>query len=78
MIARKIALLGSGAMGSRMGARLLDAGQTLTVWNRTPEKTQHLVAAGARTAATPAEAASGADTVIAMVRDDQASREVWL
>jgi len=33
---QKIAFLGLGAMGSRMAARLLEAGYVLSVFNRTP------------------------------------------
>jgi len=73
-----IAFLGLGAMGSRMAANLLKAGHHLTVWNRTPEAAKALVEAGARLAATPREAATGAAFVVAMVRDDEASRQVWL
>jgi 3-hydroxyisobutyrate dehydrogenase len=73
-----IAVLGLGAMGSRMAANLLKAGHTVTVWNRTPGAAATLVAQGAKEAPTPREAAAGADLVIAMVRDDEASRDVWL
>lgn len=73
----RIAFLGLGAMGSRMADRLLQAGHALTVWNRRPEAAAELVAAGARQAATPREAAEGADFVISMVRDDEASWQVW-
>ena len=72
-----IAFLGLGAMGSRMAAHLIKAGHKLTVWNRTPKAAEALLAAGATWAKTPAEAARGADFVIAMVRDDAASRSVW-
>lgn len=74
----KITVLGLGAMGSRMATNLLKAGHTLTVWNRTPEASATLVAAGARLAATPRAAVAGADFVLAMLRDDAASRQVWL
>jgi len=74
----KIAFNGLGTMGSGMAARLISAGFDVTVYNRTPERAQHLREAGARVAATPAEAAADADAVIAMVADDAASREVWL
>ncbi len=74
----KIAVLGLGAMGSRMAANLIKAGHEVTVWNRTAAAAAALVAAGARQAATPRDAAEGVDFVIAMVRDDNASREVWL
>ena len=74
----KIAFLGTGVMGAAMAARLIEAGQTLSVYNRTPEKTRPLVEAGARLAETPRQAAAGADVVIAMVGDDRASETVWL
>ena len=74
----KITVLGLGAMGSRMALRLIDAGYAVTVWNRSPEPVASLVAAGAISAATPAEAAQGAEFVLVMVRDDAASEAVWL
>jgi 3-hydroxyisobutyrate dehydrogenase-like beta-hydroxyacid dehydrogenase len=73
-----IALLGLGAMGSRMGANLLKAGNSLTVWNRSPGPARSLRDSGAKVAATPRSAATDADIVISMVRDDAASRHVWL
>src|ERR1044071_2902635 len=73
-----IAFMGLGAMGSRMAANLVKAGHRVTVWNRSTKAGDPLVAAGARAAASPRAAASGAEFVIAMVRDDQASRHVWL
>ena len=73
----KIAFLGLGAMGSRMAARLLAAGHAVTVWNRSAERTAPLVEQGAQAAATPADAAAGAEVVIAMLRDDSASEAVW-
>jgi 3-hydroxyisobutyrate dehydrogenase len=74
----KISVLGLGAMGSRMAARLIKAGHDVTVWNRTADATKPLVAAGATRAQTPREAVAGAAFVVAMVRDDDASRRVWL
>jgi 3-hydroxyisobutyrate dehydrogenase len=74
----KIALLGLGAMGQRVARRLLDAGHTLTVWNRNPAAADALVRAGARLAATPRQAAAGAQVVWSMLYDDAASRQVWL
>lgn len=73
-----IAFLGLGAMGSRMAARLIDAGHALTVWNRSPAAAGPLAAKGARVAATPRAAVAGAGLAIAMLRDDEASRAVWL
>lgn len=74
----KIAVIGLGAMGSRMAENLLKAGYELTVWNRTREAAAGLLAAGATQAATPREAVQGAAFVMSMVRDDAASRQVWL
>ena len=43
----RIALLGTGLLGAAIGRRLLEQGQQLKVWNRTPEKCQPLLEAGA-------------------------------
>jgi 3-hydroxyisobutyrate dehydrogenase len=74
----RIAFLGLGRMGRGMAGRLLDAGHELTVWNRSPGRCEAFVARGARAAATPADAVGGADAVLVMVSDDDASRTVWL
>ncbi len=74
----KVAVLGLGAMGSRMAMKLIEAGHGVTVWNRTPDRAAAVVAAGAVAAATPRAAVAEADIAIAMVRDDAASRAVWL
>lgn len=74
----KITILGLGAMGARMAARLLAAGHTVTVWNRTAGAAAALVTQGAIAAETPREAVAGAEIAIAMLRDDEASRRIWL
>ena len=43
MIQQRIAVLGTGAMGSRLALRLLAAGYNVTVFNRTPANAQTLV-----------------------------------
>lgn len=73
-----IAMLGLGAMGSRMASRLLDAGHDVVVYNRHPERAAPLVKRGATAAPSPHAAARGADVVISVVRDDEASKAVWL
>lgn len=73
-----IAFIGMGAMGSRMALNLLKAGHNVTVWNRKPEAVVALVDKGAKHAVSPKAAAEGAEFVFAMVRDDGASRQVWL
>jgi 3-hydroxyisobutyrate dehydrogenase-like beta-hydroxyacid dehydrogenase len=72
----KIAFFGLGKMGTPMARRLLEAGHDLTVWNRTPSRAELLIAAGAKLAATPAEAAQSADAVLTMLFDDAANEEV--
>src|SRR5437763_3024149 len=71
-----VAVVGLGAMGSRIAKRLLAPGHHLVVWNRSPEKLSPLVELGAIAAATPAEAASRADVLITMVADPAALRRV--
>jgi 3-hydroxyisobutyrate dehydrogenase len=63
-------------MGGRIARRLLDAGEELVVWNRTPEKGDDLVAAGATLAGSPAAAAEDSEVVITMVTNPDALRDV--
>ncbi|WP_268810744.1 NAD(P)-dependent oxidoreductase [Tistlia consotensis] len=77
-IMQSVAILGLGAMGSRMAMNLVKAGYRVAVWNRSPEKARPLAEAGASVAATPRQAAQGAEVVLSMVRDDPAARETWL
>jgi 3-hydroxyisobutyrate dehydrogenase-like beta-hydroxyacid dehydrogenase len=72
----EVAFLGTGAMGSRMARRLVDAGHSVRAWNRTPAKAEELVAAGATMAASPSQAASGADAIVTMLADEPALRAV--
>ena len=44
-----ITVIGLGNMGSALAEAFLKAGYTTTVWNRTPEKADNLVAKGAKT-----------------------------
>ena len=74
----RIAVLGMGAMGSRMAAALLRASHSVSVWNRTPATAEALREQGANVAPSPRAAAEGAEIVVAIVRDSDASREVWL
>ena len=71
----RISFVGLGNMGRPMAANLLKAGFDLTVWNRTPQSADDLVAAGAAPAASPADA-SRADVVITMLADDAAVEQV--
>jgi 3-hydroxyisobutyrate dehydrogenase len=71
-----VALLGLGLMGKPMGHNLLKKGIPLTVWNRTAARADDLVAAGARHAATPREAAAAAEVIITIVSDAPALESV--
>jgi len=71
-----IAFAGVGLMGLRLCRRLLAAGYPLTVWNRTPDKCQPLLAAGARRVETPAELCGAADIVLLCLADTHVVREV--
>ncbi|WP_220185238.1 NAD(P)-dependent oxidoreductase [uncultured Paracoccus sp.] len=59
-----LALIGAGAMGGAIGARLCAVGQSLRVFDLDPEKVAALVALGAEAAPSAAAAARGADAVI--------------
>ncbi len=73
-----IAFLGLGNMGTAMAIRLLQAGYKVRVYNRTAARARKLVPHGAVVAASPRDAAQGAQVVFSMVADDRASRDVWL
>jgi 3-hydroxyisobutyrate dehydrogenase-like beta-hydroxyacid dehydrogenase len=62
-------------MGSAIALNLVKAGHAVSVWNRSPDKTEPLVAAGAQKAATPAEAAGG-KVVFTMLSNDEAVEQV--
>ncbi|HYX69897.1 MAG TPA: NAD(P)-dependent oxidoreductase [Terriglobales bacterium] len=68
----KVAFLGLGIMGCPMAENLAKAGHEVTAWNRTPGKT----VAGARLAATPREAAEGAEVAWICVSDTAAVEQV--
>src|SRR3954468_20099500 len=72
----KLAFLGLGLMGTPMATRLLEAGNTLTVWNRSPERIRPVVDRGASAASTPADAVAGADAAITMLTNGQAFEDV--
>ncbi len=72
----KVGFLGLGRMGAAIAANILRARHDLTVWNRSPGKTEPLVSAGAAMARTPREAAGGRDIVLSMLADDAALESV--
>lgn len=72
-----IGIAGLGRMGAAMAERLLDEGQPLVVWNRSPGRAAPLVARGAVGAASPAEVARGAGTILTMLTDAAAIDAVY-
>jgi 3-hydroxyisobutyrate dehydrogenase-like beta-hydroxyacid dehydrogenase len=68
--------VGLGVMGSAVSRRLLDAGHAVTVWNRTREKADPLLAAGAAWADSPREVAERSEFVFTMVTNTAAVRAV--
>src|SRR3979411_562782 len=74
----KVAFIGLGRMGHGMAGRYLDGGFAVAVWNRSKSKAEDLITRGARWAASPADAADGADAIGTMGADDEASRAGWL
>lgn len=71
-----VGFIGLGAMGATMARRLVDAGHNVTVWNRSAEPTERLVAAGARRAETVTDAlASG--VVLSMLSNDSAAESIF-
>jgi len=68
----KLGFIGLGNMGAGMARILLRAGHTVAVWDRTPSKAGDLAKEGARLAASPADAARGAEAALSSLADDHA------
>ncbi|MDF1503948.1 NAD(P)-dependent oxidoreductase [Roseisolibacter sp. H3M3-2] len=71
-----IAFLGTGLLGGALVEAAATRGERITVWNRTAEKARALEAFGVTVAATPADAARGAERVHLVLRDDAVVEEV--
>lgn len=78
MNTKTVAVIGLGAMGSRLAHNLINAGYPVVVHNRTVEKAQPLVERGATFAPTPRAAAEQSDVILSIVTDNEISRQVWL
>lgn len=72
----QIGFVGLGIMGQPMALNLVKAGHKVAAFNRTRDKARPLEQAGAAIAATPAEAARGADAVVMIVSDTAAVESV--
>jgi 3-hydroxyisobutyrate dehydrogenase-like beta-hydroxyacid dehydrogenase len=71
-MATAVGFAGLGNMGQAMARRLLEAGFDVSVYNRTPERAEPLLAAGARSAAAPEGCVDSDGVVMTMVADDRA------
>ncbi|HUR27097.1 MAG TPA: NAD(P)-dependent oxidoreductase [Planctomycetota bacterium] len=67
-----IAILGTGLLGSNFARALIAKGETVHVWNRSPERAKALEAEGARAFTEAADAVRGADRTHLAVSDDAA------
>lgn len=73
-----VAVVGTGAMGSRVAMRLMDAGHQLVIHDVIPQKTDALAERGATVAASAADAAAGVDIVFTSVPDGPALKAACL
>jgi len=73
---RDIGFIGLGIMGRPMAERLLGAGYAVTVFNRTPQKAEPLLARGAHWADSPEAVARRSELLITMVSDSDALEDV--
>ncbi len=72
----KVGFIGLGNMGSSIVRSLIQAGHTLTVYNRTQSRAEAFASLGAKIARIPAEAAANAEALITMLADDAAVEAV--
>jgi 3-hydroxyisobutyrate dehydrogenase-like beta-hydroxyacid dehydrogenase len=73
----KIGFIGLGKMGKAIAGLLLSSGHEVSVWNRSPEAVQELVAKGAEAAAKPADLAK-VDILLSILANDAATRSVFV
>jgi 3-hydroxyisobutyrate dehydrogenase-like beta-hydroxyacid dehydrogenase len=71
-----VTVIGLGPMGQAMTHALLARDHAVTVWNRTPARAADVVAAGARLAATVADALEASELVLLSLTDYQAMYDV--
>ena len=74
----KVGVIGLGKMGSALAEALLAAGYKITVWNRTREKAEAAVRAGAELAPSLLEAARSSDVLVACLTDHAAIKTVLM
>jgi len=72
----KLGFVGLGAMGGRVVKRLLEAGYSVTGYNRTRERAQWLLDAGMHWGETPRAVVEASDVIFTMVTDTKALSSV--
>ena len=75
-ITMKLALLGTGLLGSAVAERLITQGRSLTVWNRDASRSAALAEQGANQAQTPAEALAACPLTLLFLSDRAAIESV--
>ncbi len=75
-MSKKVGFIGLGTMGQPMAGRLLEAGFSLAVWNRTKAKTEELAKKGAKVVNSPKEVAAQSDIIISMISDGPALKDI--
>jgi 3-hydroxyisobutyrate dehydrogenase-like beta-hydroxyacid dehydrogenase len=70
IIMTTIAFLGTGLLGAAFAEAAAKRGDTVSVWNRSPDKALALVPFGVNACATPADAVQGATRVHLVLKDD--------
>jgi 3-hydroxyisobutyrate dehydrogenase len=73
---KKIGVIGIGMLGNAVALHLLDSGFSVTVYNRTKEKTIQLKEKGAKIASSPKEVADNSELVITVVKDADAVKKI--
>jgi 3-hydroxyisobutyrate dehydrogenase len=73
----RVGVAGLGRMGAAIAAHLIDVGHEVTVWNRTADKVKPLAAAGAKTAASPAQLAGAVEAIVTILTNREAIAAVY-
>jgi len=71
-----VAFLGTGLLGAAFAEAAVKRGDTVTAWNRSPDKVSALARFGIKAAATPGDAVRGASRVHLVLKDDAVVEEV--
>lgn len=73
----RIGIAGVGKMGAALALRLMEVGHTVTVWNRTADRTKPLAEAGATVATSAKALAASVETIITILGSEAAYRDVY-